>query len=59
MRCCIQSLQAWVQENPLVESGQEVPCLYTEDPSHGFVLRGNTWKVRLFDGETKQRIPQS
>lgn len=57
MRCCIQSLQDWVREHPLVEQGQEVLCRFENAPADsGFVLRGNIWKVRLFDAEIQQRV---
>ena len=50
MRCCIESLQKWAAANPTVEDGQEVLCQYESDnQDSGFVLRGNQWKVRLFD----------
>lgn len=50
MRCCIESLQKWAAAHPLAEDGQEVLCEYEQDnKDSGFVLRGNQWKVRLFD----------
>ena len=52
MRCCIATLEEWVQSHESVDEGTEVLCVYEKDNADsGFVLRGDTWRVRLFDSE--------
>lgn len=51
MRCCIASLQEHNAEHQYVSEGTEVLCKYEKDNTEsGFVLRGNLWKVRRFEG---------
>ncbi len=50
MRCCIASLDEYCAEHTEADEGTEVLCKYEKDNADsGFVLRGNVWRVRLFD----------
>lgn len=51
MRCCIASLKEYNAVHEYVSEGTEVLCAYEKDNTDsGFVLRGDLWKVRRFEG---------
>lgn len=44
MRCCLQSLALWCDENPEVDDGTKVGCRYEKDPNKPvMVLQDGTW----------------